>query len=85
MLDSIGIPLIGILHLLAIVGAFFLGRMHERPRKQWEDGGILDFGWAAWRVPFLVIVAASALATVALPLLAGGGGGFGNGRYSRYN
>lgn len=95
MLDRLGIPFLGIVHLLAIIGAFYLGRMHERPRAKWEEGGILDFGWEAWRVPFQVIVAASALATMALPLLGGGivgglggsggrrgsgvGGGFGGG------
>lgn len=89
MVDRLSIPFLGLLHLLAIVGAFFLGRMHERPRAEWEDGGILDFGWAAWKLPFQIIVAASAFATVVLPMLAGGGGlgggglgggGFGGGR-----
>lgn len=80
MLGAIGIPLVGLLHLLAIVGAFFLGRMHERPRKDWEDGGLLDFGWAAWKLPFQIIVGASAFLAIALPMLdAGisGGGGLG--------
>lgn len=91
MLDQFAVPIVGLLHMFAILAAFFLGRMHERPKSQWEPGGILDFGWEAWRMPFLGVIIASAVLTVVIPLFArggslggrfgGGGGGFGGGGF----
>lgn len=90
MLQNLAVPVVGLLHMFAILAAFFLGRMHERPKSQWEPGGILDMGWEAWRMPFLGVVIASAVLTVGLPMLARGsmmgrggfgGGGFGGGGF----
>lgn len=79
MLEQFAVPIVGLLHMFAILAAFFLGRMHERPKSQWEPGGILDFGWEAWRMPFLGVIIASAVVTVVIPLFMRGG--FGGGRF----
>lgn len=69
---SLAITFTGVLSLVAIVSAFQLGRQQERPRNKWPPGGLFDGGWAAWRIPFISIVAVAAAAIIVLPLMNAG-------------
>lgn len=73
MVQGLAITFVGILQLLAIVGAFMLGRQTERPQNKWPTGSLLQGGWKAWRLPLIIIVAVAAGATIFLPILAEGG------------
>lgn len=82
----------GLLTIAAILAAYQLGRMVERPEKAWPKGGMLKFGWAAWKIPLIVIIGVTVLFNVLWPIVKvsgltrglggqhyGGGGMYGGG------
>lgn len=93
MLQNVYITLTSLLHLLAILAGYQLGRQAELPQAKWPQGGILKFGWKAWRIPLFVIIGVSVFVSVILPILRStgftfggmfggyGGGGYGGGGY----
>lgn len=58
-----------LLIVAAIVSAYQMGRMVERPKNRWPKGGILQFGWGAWKIPLIVIIALTVLVTVLWPIV----------------
>lgn len=83
----------GLLSVVALLAAYQLGRMAERPKDKWQKGGLAKFGWDAWRIPLIVLVALAVLINVLWPLLKtagfgnmfsgmGMGMGMGGGRYA---
>ncbi len=67
----LAISFVGLLQVAAVAAAFQLGRMFATPKNKWEKGSLLQGGWAAWKVPLIVIVAVTTFMTVFLPLLTG--------------
>lgn len=96
--QGLSITFVGALQVIAIVAAYQLGRQTATPEKNWPKGGILKFGWKAWRIPLFVIVGVATAVTIFLPMLtgdgsgtgflsglfSGGGGGGGQYQYGRY-
>lgn len=86
---ELAITFVGILQVLGIAAAFMLGRLLERPKERWPKGSLLQGGWAAWRIPLIVVAAVAGGVTVFLPIVTsalgesdffGGGRGGGYGR-----
>lgn len=71
MQQGLAITFVGLLQIMAMISAFFLGKQTERPEKQWPTGSLLKGGWKAWRIPLMVIIGVALLFTVVLPLLNG--------------
>lgn len=85
----------GLMTVAAIVAAYQLGRMIATPKDKkelrgpWPPGGILQFGWDAWRIPLIVIIGVTVLFNVLWPIVRasgitrrmsmGMGGGYGGG------
>lgn len=67
----LSISFVGLLQVAAVAAAFQLGRMFATPKAKWEKGSLLQGGWAAWKVPLIVIVAVTTFMTIFLPLLTG--------------
>lgn len=67
----------GMIQVLGMLAAFYLGRQVERPKDKWPQGSLLQGGWAAWRVPIYVIIGLAFAITVFLPTIIQGGGLFG--------
>lgn len=85
-MNNVYIGLSGLLSVIGLVAAYNLGRMKATPKAQWQKGGILDFGWEAWKIPLVVMVALTAVLNVVWPLLKSLGmgrifTGFGAGMY----
>lgn len=83
--QGLSITFVGALQVIAIIAAYQLGRQTATPEKNWPKGGIMQFGWKAWRIPLFVIVGVAAMVTIFLPMLTGdgsGGGGFLSGLFS---
>jgi hypothetical protein len=77
---NLSITFVGLLQLLSLAAAYWLGRMTERPKSKWPKGSMFKGGWQAWQVPLIIMVAATAGLTMFLPVLAGSLRGLGLGR-----
>lgn len=83
--QGLSITFVGALQVIAIVAAYQLGRQTATDPKKWPKGGLMQFGWKAWRIPLFVIVGVAVILTVFMPMLTGdgsGGGGFLSGLFS---
>lgn len=72
-MQGLAISFVALIQLLALVSAYQLGRQTATPVAKWPTGGILQFGWQAWRLPYWVIVGLAVALTVVLPLLKAAG------------
>lgn len=78
----LAITFVGILQVAAAFAAYQLGRMQATPKSKWEKGTFLEGGWAAWRTPYIIILALGVAVTVFLPIL--NATGFGRGFFSSF-